>query len=161
MFLGTRISKFRPTSTVGVYSPLPTRHRSNSLLQRISVPNSTLHGWPLGNAVDPLEDVGERFHVALLEVAIIALDPWPSFDVGDTWRKGCLFSIMILQYSYGDRDLRVSLLYFEFPTVKWCSSGRQRALVASESSTASLYNLGFDGLCQIRRTVWRCSERCE
>ena len=62
-----------------------TTTRSHSLLQIIRLSNPPLHRRPLGNPIDPLQQMRELIHILLRErrVPVPALDPRPSLHIGN------------------------------------------------------------------------------
>ena len=76
---------FRSLVICHLLSPTSLGVTRVDLLLVILVTNSSLHSRPLGNAINPFEQVWEGLHVLLRESsALPALDPRPRLDVRDT-----------------------------------------------------------------------------
>ena len=65
-------------------SPLLFQLLCNALLLRVLLTDPSLHGRPFCNAVNPLQQVWEGFHVFLAKAGEFPpLDPWPCPNVSD------------------------------------------------------------------------------
>lgn len=61
-----------------------SRKESPSLVLIVFLTNTSLHSWSFSNAINPLQEMWERFHLFLGEASLLpSLDPRPCLHVGN------------------------------------------------------------------------------